>query len=138
MTKEKKSEPNLVSDIVKSISWGTGLLCGKVTNLGQIVKTKELSKMVKKTGAAVKAGIADMKESFEEGVKSLSEDGSESFGNDLPAAEAPAQTEPVEAKPKKEIKRRRRTAAAKAEDQDKPVVKRKRASRKKSAEEKKT
>lgn len=130
MTKEKKQEQNAGSEIMKSIFYGTGLLCGKVTGLGKAVKTKEFSSMVKKAGKSVKASLDDMKESFEEGVKSLADESSD----DAMAKNTADVT--IEDKPKKVVKKKKTAVAAKPEGK-KTVTKRAKLSKKKSATEEK-
>ncbi len=81
MVKLKKNETDAVTNIVQSISYGTGLICAKVSNLGKVTKTKEWIGAMSKTKGIVKNvektvmdSVADMKESFDEGVKSIVKD----------------------------------------------------------------
>ena len=84
MVKIKKKETDTVANIVQSISYGTGLICAKVSNLGKVTKTKEWKDVASKTQSIVKNversvtdSIADLKESFDEGVKSIVQEGQE-------------------------------------------------------------
>jgi len=82
--KKKNTDP--VSDIVQSISYGTGLLCAKVSNLGKVAaQNKEWNEVVSTTqgivktaGDSVKNSISELKESFDEGVKSIVDEANES------------------------------------------------------------
>ncbi|MBF0521938.1 MAG: hypothetical protein HQL24_02660 [Candidatus Omnitrophica bacterium] len=82
MTKEKKIEQDAVANILKSISYQTGSFFGKITSLGKNAKTS----------------LADMKESFDEGVQSLAEEEMDP---------APVNVEVKEAKEKKVRKGKR-------------------------------
>ena len=75
MARTKKNETGPVADIVKSISYGTGLICAKVTHLGKTKEWKDAvsttQDIVKNAGDAIKNNINEMKESFDEGVESI-------------------------------------------------------------------
>ena len=78
MARLKKKDTDPVANIVQSISYGTGLICAKVTNLGKVTKTKEwrdvvsaTQGVVKSAGTAMKNSITEMRESFDEGVDSI-------------------------------------------------------------------
>ena len=78
MARLKKKDTDPVANIVQSISYGTGLICAKVTNLGKVTQTKEWKEVVsatqgvvKSAGTAMKNSITEMRESFDEGVDSI-------------------------------------------------------------------
>ncbi|MBF0489274.1 MAG: hypothetical protein HQL15_01470 [Candidatus Omnitrophica bacterium] len=75
---KKKTDP--ITNIVQGISYGTGLICAKVKNLGKVTKSKEWKETVSKTedmfkhtGDSIKKSFCEMSESFEEGVQSIAE-----------------------------------------------------------------
>ena len=82
MVKDKKNKKDpMVASIVKGISYGTGLLCGKVSKVGKFSGSKKWEKVLAKTkgivegaGKKVQDGLTEMKESFDEGVQSIAED----------------------------------------------------------------
>ena len=108
MVRNKKKETDPVSEVVKSISYGTGLICAKVKNFGKVTKTKEWKEAISKThdlvknaGDTVNNSITEFKESFDEGVKSIVEE--EEAGQEVEVKEgAVAPEEKVESSEVKE------------------------------------
>jgi len=134
MASIKKKETGPISDIVKSISYGTGLICAKVTHLGRVTKTKEWKDVfsttqgiVKNAGKAVKDSITEMKESFDEGVESIVDEANDSIPlkpkvrkkevDDIQDLEAVVKEQKVES-PEEKVETREEEVTA----QDKEVV----------------
>ncbi|MBF0494893.1 MAG: hypothetical protein HQL28_07200, partial [Candidatus Omnitrophica bacterium] len=94
MSKEK-NEKNVAGKILKNVSYGTGIFCRKVMEIGKVTETKkwkEVSKSAEhlcgtigektkdafeKVKKTVDQSVEDIKESFEEGMESLGAKGEE-------------------------------------------------------------
>lgn len=89
----QENQEGVVDSILKTVSYGTGVLIKRASKIGEVTKTKSWKKAVSKTGdfcgaveektkkiikgasRTVKEGIGDMTQSFKEGMESVGVEG---------------------------------------------------------------